>query len=320
MAFDVSGLSAYIEEQNFPLITKAVTGGRTASLMEKQVGVKGATKINLMDVDVNFQDGSGCAFNADGDVTFTQREISPAKLKLNMEFCPKTLEGYYLRSQLPSGAHYESIPFEEQFGAYLVEKIQSELEVMIWQSDSTLVSTNLQFFDGLIDVIGAGSYIDANTASFGSGTPLATALTANNMIEAVQRVYEAAAAAIVDKADAKIFVGYDAFRSLAVGLQSGLGIVTSGGGQLQNADSSFADLTMVLPGTNIEIIAVNGLTGTNDVYCMRTSNMFLGVDLEEDASRIEAWYSKDDRKYKVAVDLTLGVQVAYPDQISAVIL
>jgi hypothetical protein len=48
--------------------------------------------------------------------------------------------------------------------------------------------------------------------------------------------------------------------------------------------------------------------------------MFLGVDLEDDASKIEAWYSKDDRKYKVAVDLTLGVQVAYPDQISAVIL
>jgi hypothetical protein len=93
MAFDVSGLTAYIEEQNFPLITKAVTGGRTASLMEKQVGVKGKTKINLMDVDVNFQDGSGCAFNANGDVTFTQREIDPAKLKLNMEFCPKTLEG-----------------------------------------------------------------------------------------------------------------------------------------------------------------------------------------------------------------------------------
>jgi len=319
MAFDVSGLTAYIEEQNFPLITKAVTGGRTASLMEKQVGVKGATKINLMDVDVNFQDGSGCAFNADGDVTFTQREIDPAKLKLNMEFCPKTLEGYYLRSQLPSGAHYESIPFEEQFGAYLVEKIQSELEVMIWQSDSTLTSGNLQFFDGLIDVIGAGSYIDANTTAFGSGTALTTALTANNMVEAVQRVYEAAAAAIVDKADAKIFVGYDSFRALALGLQNGLGIVTAGG-QLQNAESSFADLTMVLPGTNIEIIAVNGLTGTNDVYCMRTSNMFLGVDLEEDASRIEAWYSKDDRKYKVAVDLTLGVQVAYPDQISAVIL
>jgi hypothetical protein len=272
-----------------------------------------------MDVDVNFQDGSGCAFNADGDVTFTQREISPAKLKLNMEFCPKTLEGYYLRSQLPSGAHYESIPFEEQFGAYLVEKIQSELELMIWKSNATTGTGNLQFFDGLREVITSASYIDANTTSYVDSTILSGSLNAGNMVEAVQRVYAAAAAAIVDKADAKIFVGYDKFRELAIALQNGMGLVTAGG-QLQNANSSFAELTMMLPGTNIEIVAVNGLTGVNDVYCSRTSNMFLGVDLEEDASRIEAWYSKDDRKYKVAVDLTLGVQVAYPDQISAVIL
>jgi len=319
MAFDVSGLTAFIEEQNFPLITAAVTGGRTASLMEKQVGVKGATKINLMDVDVNFQDGSGCAFNADGDITFTQREIDPAKLKLNMELCPKPLEGYYLRSQLPSGAHYESIPFEEQFGAYLVEKIQSELEVMIWRSNATTGTGNLQFFDGLRETILGASYIDANTSAYVDSTVLSTALNAGNMIEAVQRVYAAAAAAIVDKADAKIFVGYDKFRELAIALQNGMGLAGAGG-QLQNANSSFAELTMMLPGTNIEIVAVNGLTGINDVYCSRTSNMFLGVDLEEDASRIEAWYSKDDRKYKVAVDLTLGVQVAYPDQISAVSL
>ena len=319
MAFDFPGLSAYIEEQNFPLITKAVTGGRTASLMEKQVGVKGKTKINLMDVDVNFQDGSGCAFVADGDITFTQREIDPAKLKLNMEFCPKTLEGYYLRSQLPSGAHYESIPFEEQFGAYLVEKIQSELELMIWKSNTSTGTGNLQFFNGLREVIIGGSYIDANTTSYVDSTVLSGSLNAGNMIEAVQRVYAAAAAAIVDKADAKIFVGYDKFRELAIALQNGMGLAGAGG-QLQNANSSFAELTMMLPGTNIEIVAVNGLTGINDVYCARTSNMFLGVDLDSDASSINAWFSKDQQKYRVAVELTLGVQVAYPDQISAVIL
>jgi len=319
MAFDVSGLTAYIEEQNFPLITKAVTGGRTASLMEKQVGVKGKSKINLMDVDVNFRDGSGCSWDQDGDIAFTQREIDPAKLKLNMEFCPKTLEGYYLRSQLPSGAHYESIPFEEQFGAYLAEKIQSELELMIWKSNATTGTGNFQFFDGLREVITSASYIDANTTSYVDSTVLSGSLNAGNMIEAVQRVYAAAAAAIVDKADAKIFVGYDKFRELAIALQNGMGLAGAGG-QLQNANSSFAELTMMLPGTNIEIVAVNGLTGINDVYCSRTSNMFLGVDLEDDASRIEAWYSKDDRLFRVAVDLTLGVQVAYPDQISVVSL
>jgi hypothetical protein len=46
--------------------------------------------------------------------------------------------------------------------------------------------------------------------------------------------------------------------------------------------------------------------------------MFIGMDLEEDASRIESWYSQDDRKFKIAVELTVGAQVAFPDQISVI--
>jgi len=190
---------------------------------------------------------------------------------------------------------------------------------MIWKSNTSTGTGNFQFFDGLREVIIGGSYIDANTTSYVDSTVLSGSLNAGNMIEAVQRVYAAAAAAIVDKADAKIFVGYDKFRELAIALQNGMGLAGAGG-QLQNANSSFAELTMMLPGTNIEIVAVNGLTGINDVYCARTSNMFLGVDLDSDASSINAWFSPDTQKYRVAVDLTLGVQVAYPDQISAVSL
>ncbi len=43
---------------------------------------------------------------------------------------------------------------------------------------------------------------------------------------------------------------------------------------LKKADSEF-----VLPGTTIKVIAVAGLNGTNKVYAMRLSNMFLGTDL-----------------------------------------
>ena len=65
MAFDTSGLSAYVEEQNFPLLTKALAGGRTAELITKQTGVKGETALNLMDVDaVMAQSGATCSFDA----------------------------------------------------------------------------------------------------------------------------------------------------------------------------------------------------------------------------------------------------------------
>jgi hypothetical protein len=316
-----SGLQAYIEEQNFPLIAKALTSSPTMALAQKQVGVKGKSAINLADIDINFQDGSGCAWNEDGDITLTQRFIDPAKLKLQMEFCPKELEAVYLRTQLPSGAHYETIPFEEFFANYLVEKIAAELEKMIWKSNATTGTGNYQFFDGFREAILGGSYIDANTVAFGSGVALTTALTANNMVEAVQRVYEAAADAVIENDDAVVFVGADKFRALAIAIQNGLGTSwVTAGGQLQGYQTEMGSLSMVFPGTNLKIQATSGLSAINDVYLARTSNMYVGMDLEEDASRIESWYSQDDRKFKIAVELTVGAQVAFPDQISVVSL
>jgi hypothetical protein len=57
------------------MVTKALIGGRTASMLTPQLGVKGKTKINLMDVDVTMQGGSGCTWNAIGDIDLSQREI-----------------------------------------------------------------------------------------------------------------------------------------------------------------------------------------------------------------------------------------------------
>lgn len=322
-----SGLQAYIEEQNYPLIAKALTSSPTMALVEKQVGVKGKSAINLADIDVTFQDGSGCAWNESGDITLTQRFIDPAKLKLNMEFCPKELEAVYLRTQLPSGAHYETIPFEEFFANYLVSKIAAELEKMIWKSvnPTTKTSTlpngtgNYQFFNGFRDAVLGASYIDANTTSYVDSTVLTGSLNAGNMVEAIQRVYAAAADAVIENDDAVVFVGADKFRELAIAIQNGMGLVTAGG-QLQGYSTEMGSLSMVMPGTNLKIQATSGLTAVNDVYLARTSNMYVGMDLEEDASRIESWYSQDDRKFKIAVELTVGAQVAFPDQISVISL
>jgi hypothetical protein len=310
---DTSGLVAYIEEQNFPLITKALAGGRTASMLTPQLGVKGKTKINLMDVDVTMQADSGCTFVADGNLTYTQREIDAKAVKINMEFCPKDLEGFYLRTQLAPGAHTETIPFEEQFANYLVEKIQNELELVIWQGDNPGGAGNLAMFDGLL--IPTGSFTDCNTAAY--GTPLGTPLTMADMVEAVQRVYSLSDSAAVAQGDFKIFCGLDKFRLFASAIMNGGGM-TNGGGQLANYQSDFDPLRMIFPGTNIEVVGVNGLTGLNGVYGFSLANAFLGMDLSEDSSNLEVWYSQDDRKMRVACEFTMGTQFAYPDQVGKV--
>jgi len=314
MALDLTGLTAYIDEQNFPMVTKSLIGGRTASMLTPQIGVKGKTKINLMDVDVVMQDGSGCAWNANGDVDLTQREIDAKLVKINLEFCPKDLNAYYWRTQMPSGTHQEALPFEEQFANYLVEKVQDEIEKVIWGGNFG-VSGNLGMFDGLL--IPTASFTDCNAVTGSFPTPLTIGLSISNILEAIERIYVETPSAAVAKSDFKIFLGTDKFRTLAAALMNGNGL-SSAGGQLNNYTSDFDPLRLIFPGTNIEIVGVGGLEGFNAAYGMSMANAFLGVDLDADSSKIESWYSQDDRKYRVAIEFTMGTQFAYPDQVGKV--
>ena len=317
MALDLTGLTAYIDEQNFPMVTKSLIGGRTASMLTPQIGVKGKTKINLLDSDVVMQDGSGCAWNPLGDVDLTQREIDAKQVKINMEFCPKDLNAYYWRTQMPAGTHQEALPFEEQFANYLVEKVQDEIEKVIWGGNFATGVGNLGMFDGLL--IPTASFTDCNAATGSFPTPLTTGLSISNILEAIERIYVETPSAAVAKDDFKIFLGTDKFRTLAAALMNGNGL-SSAGGQLNNYTSDFDPLRLIFPGTNIEVVGVGGLEGFNAAYGMSMANAFLGVDLSSDseAGGIEAWYSKDDRKYRVAMEFTMGTQFAYPDQVGKV--
>ncbi len=317
MAFDITALSPFVNEQQFPLLTKALAGGRTAELMRKQLGVKGPTTVNLMDVDVNMaQAGATCSFSADGDVTFTQQTIDAKHVKINMEFCPKKLENYYLSTQLAPGAIQDSMPFEEVFSNYLIEKIQDEIEKIIWQGDGAGTSgTNLDMFDGILQQ--TAGFTDCNTAAY-NGSTLSSPLTVADMVEAIQRVYALSPSAAVAQNDFKIFCGLDKFRLMASGLLDGSGL-TSTGGQLANYGSDFDPFRLVYPGTNIEVIGVNGLTGLNGVYGASLNNLVLGLDLDTDTSAgLEVWYSKDNRSIRVACEFIMGTAVSFPDQVGKV--
>ena len=319
MAFTFTGLVNYIDEQSFPMQTKALIGGRTASMLTPQLGVKGKTKINLMDVDVVMRDGSGCGWNAaGGNINLTQREIDAKQVKINLEFCPKELDAYYWRTQMAAGTHQESLPFEEQFSNYLVEKVQNEIEKVIWNGDAqTPAAGNLGMFDGL--VMPRALYTDCNLGTGSFPTPLTGAVTISNVLEAIERIYVETPSAAVAQGDFKIFLGTDKFRVLAAALMNGNGL-SSAGGQLNNYTSDFDPLRLIFPGTNIEIVGVGGLDGSNDIYGFSTSNVILGMDLSADSSSLQSWFSQDDRLFRVAMEFTMGVQVAYPDQVGKVII
>jgi hypothetical protein len=311
MAFNVAALTDYTEQNEALLVTSSVLGAKTASLIKSagnvMVGVKSAETINIMDTDAIFQSGVSCGFNASGSTTFTQRTVTVGKIKVNEAMCPKDLEAKYLQKALPTGSMYDSIPFEQEFSEKKAKRIAAQLETALWQGDTTSVNVNLNKFDGLIKLVNAASgVVDANVSTFISGAPLST-ITAANVISIFDGVYRAIPATIVSYDDVVIVCGMDTFRTYTIALKNS--------NLFNYAIDVKADNEFVLPGTTIKVVALQGLNGTNDVFAMRLSNLFLGTDLLNEEEKFEIFYAKEADQVRFVSEFKMGVNFAFPDEI-----
>jgi hypothetical protein len=316
MAFSVSTLANYTKENEALLVTASVLGAKTASLIKSagnvMVGVKSAETINIMDTDAFFQAGGTCGWNASGTTSFTQRTVTVGKVKVQEALCPKTLEAKYLQKALPTGSMYDSIPFEQEYTDKKALTIASQLETAIWQGDSASANGNLNKFDGLIKLIGAASgVVDANVSGFVSGAPLSS-ISASNVISLLDGVYKAIPAKVVAADDMTIFVGQDTFRTYTIALKNA--------NMFNYAFDGKADSEFVLPGTSIKVVAVAGLNGTNDVFALRLSNLFLGTDLLNEEEKFEIFFAKEADEVRFACEFKMGVNIAFPDEIVKVIM
>lgn len=319
MAFDVSALANYTEQNAEQLISASVLGAKTASLIKSagnvMVGVKSSETINVMSTDAVFQAGGTCGFNSSGTTAFTQRTVTVGKIKVNEALCPKALESKYLQKALPTGSKYDSIPFEQEYTEYKAKLIAKQLETAIWQGDTTSGDANLNKFDGLIKLIDAASgEIDANVSGFISGAPITTAtgIVASNVIAIFDGIYKAIPAQIVSEDDVRIFCGMDVFRTYTIALKNA--------NMFHYTVDEKADNEFVLPGTTIKVVAVQGLNSTNKIYALRLSNLFLGTDLLNEEEKFEIFYAKEADEVRYVVEFKMGVNIAFPDEVVKFVL
>jgi hypothetical protein len=295
MSFSLGTLTAYTEQQRLPLITKAVFSARTAALFTKQVGIKSAAALNLMDTDAALAAGTACGWTASGTTTFTQRNITVAPIKIQEALCPRSLEQYWMQSQLTQGSTYDGVPFEQAFSEQKALRIAEALENAIW-SGSTLVT-------GLLTILNAasGSTVSGNTGAVSS-------ITTSNVISVFDNIYNQIPQAILTRNDLIIFCGWNNFRTLIGAFKANTGVMYN-----QVDLQGLADGDIIYPGTNVRVVAVPGLTGTNRIVCSYLGNFFYGTDLLSDEENFELWYSKDNDEVRFQAAFKVGVQVAYPD-------
>jgi len=300
MAFTFAGLTSYTDQERLPLITKAVFSARSAALFTKQVGIKFAAALNLMDTDALIQGGDTCGYASSGTTAFTQRNITVGRMKVQETLCPRSLEQYWMQTQLTAGSTYDGVPFEQAFSEQKALRIAEALENAIWKGNT--------YFSGVNQLLNAasGSTISGNTGAVSASVGIVT----NNAISIFDGIYNQIPQAILTRNDLVIFCGWDNFRTLLGAFKASTAVMYN-----QVDLAGLADGDIMYPGTNVRVIAVPGLTGTNRIVCTYLGNLFYGTDLLSDEEQFSIWFSKDNDEVRFQAAFKAGVQFAYPDQI-----
>jgi hypothetical protein len=311
MAFDVSQLTDYVKQEAANLVSATLLAPRTAKFVTEGgtvlTGVKSKEQIGNLETDAVFQDGTSCAFNSSGSTVFSKREVEVGAIRINEAICPKDLEKKYTQKMLSIGATYEdpnAFSYAKYWAERKVAKAGVASEVALWQGDKSSGNAQLNKFDGYLKQINAGygaGVIDAN-----QGALTAAQVTKAEILGILDDIFMSIPSALLEAEDFRIFTGYDMLR---------LASIAGRDSKYFKYTTEIVDGTIVVPGTNIKLVAVGGLNGKTHFTGLRLSNMFIGTDLVSDETKFDLWYSQDDRNVKYANEFKLGANVAILDEI-----
>ena len=310
MGFDISALSNYTIQNEKLLVTKSLFDAKTQQVIQSagnvMAGVKSAETINVLTSDAVFQTGGTCGFNSSGSTAFTQRTVTVGKIKVHESLCPKTLESKYTQLALAAGSMPEAIPFEKQYTDLKAGIIAEQLESGLWLGDTASADVNLNKFDGLNKLIDAsGVAIAGNTTAIAT----ATGITAANALTIVKNIKNAIPARVKGKKDVRVWCGWDVFDVL-VDAYVNANLFNYGTSQLSYESGEFT-----IPGTAYKVTAVHGLDGSNRLFAIRDSNIYMGCDILGEEDKWEIFYAKEAMEVRFVSEWKLGINVAFPAEI-----
>lgn len=291
MAFNVSGLSAYVQENRDNILRKVILEGDTISKMAKQLGVKTKDRLHYFSLAPVIQDGKGCGFKASGATNITEKDVVTAVMKVNDEWCNDDLLGKYAEYLVRFGAdaNAENLAFEQLIADELVKNINKEMEKRVWQGKK---ATDL--IDGLLTQAAA----DENTVK--------VTLSGASLYEKVKQVIMAIPEEILD--DAVVFISPANFRKLVF--------------ELLEMDNSYITPSEIeqgefyFPGTSIAVHKTFGLTGVDDkIYASTWENMVYATDMMDDKEELRFWFSDDADLHRVKIKWNAGVATYFSDYV-----
>jgi hypothetical protein len=285
------------------LIKKMILGGRSTSFLTVQPGIKSAASINLLSSNLVAQAG-GCGFTDAGETILTQNTLNVCPLKVNESICIDTLEQYYTQVMLQPGSYDTDFGFEQIYTEEKVSQVSSLIDTLIWQGNTSVTGqTGLcNGFIKLANTTYSGSVVDGNVSNY-------TAITAANIISIVDEAIQVIPTNIIAEDDLYLYCGYDFARLYFTALRNA---------NLYNypsVETGANDFMITIPSSNVKLVAVKGLTGTNKFFITTKSNAYFGCDLLDDYENLQIFYSMDFQEVRVVAKWKSGVNMAFWDYV-----
>lgn len=283
-------LKNYLEINGTEVLTKALFNSESAKYFQIQTGVTAETPIIRLDSSITLADASSCGFSATGSDTFSNRLLSPKFLKVNKEFCPKTLLKTWAHSDVRMNALGQELPFEELLINNNINELAKVNERLIWEGDTTSGEGNMLLMDGIITI----AKKDVNTVKQEKGT--------DTIWQRVQKIWLALPAEIADKAT--IFMSIANYKQLIVELMNS--------NMFHVFEEYQGAYEMTMPGANVKIKGVSGIT-SDVILATPEDNLYLGVDGESDDEVCDLYFDKSDRTFKFVVEYAYCVNYAFSE-------
>lgn len=276
---------------------------KSAGFMSPIVNAKDKVKIATLTRGNVLQAGD-CDFTSAGEGTLAQKTISPADIKINIEYCVKSFEQNYLGEKLrPGSMTGEVIPtangIQNYFLNLALSASQNDLEVLTWQGTTATASYPLSLADGLLKQFE------------NDGTVVKLAATASlsevNVLDELFRVFKAIPDAVKQRGNAVIVISQDIadyyFQAIA---------------NKGNYNNMFAD-SKSLNFFGISMVVAPGI-GTKKIVAAEKSNLIFVTDLMSDLEDIQVlnMYGVTGQpvvrfvaRFKFAVSFAIGSEIVY---------
>lgn len=283
--FDVTALPAYTDQLSLDLISKVVLKTDLLDYVDLRSGFSsGTVAINLVDADLPVS-ALSCGWTSDGQVTYSQVNVTIESLQSKTEMCVEDLRAKYTSAFMSPGTGNDVIPFEQVISESYTDKLRKYNEGFLINGFGTTTGLKAQI-------------TSANGANLQAGTP--AAWDATNAFEQALDLYDAIAESVKDRDDLIMVVSPDAYRALVRSLVAQ---------NLYHFNSVEGNDVMILPGTNVTVVKSSGLVGSNYKFAGPGKMILAATGLTDELDTFRFFYDEaaDVMKFRAAWRLGVGV-------------